>query len=125
MIGGNPAYNGPADLALGSKLGSVATTIHLSDYVDETSSLCTWHVNRAHYLEAWGDARAEDGTISVGQPLRLVRAVLCKGGRISHSLGNVRHNCRDIAARTAQKGHLDDTIRLRFAGFVHVGLTLS
>ncbi|MHC4910195.1 MAG: 4Fe-4S dicluster domain-containing protein, partial [Planctomycetota bacterium] len=69
MLGGNPSYNAPADLDLPAKLKSVATTIHLSDTVDETSQHCTWHVNRAHYLEAWGDARAEDGTIGIVQPL--------------------------------------------------------
>ncbi|NNM27009.1 MAG: 4Fe-4S dicluster domain-containing protein, partial [Phycisphaerales bacterium] len=44
-------------------------SIHLGFSVDETSALCTWHLNRAHYLEAWGDGRAWDGTYSVAQPL--------------------------------------------------------
>jgi Fe-S-cluster-containing dehydrogenase component len=69
IIGGNPAYNAPADLKFADLLKQVQTTIHLSDYVDETSKLCTWHVNRAHYLEAWGDGRSHDGTICLAQPL--------------------------------------------------------
>src|SRR5260370_16707504 len=38
---------------------------------DETSSKANWHIPRAHYLEAWGDARAVGGTLSVVQPLIL------------------------------------------------------
>ena len=43
--------------------------VHLGLYQDETAELCQWHVNEAHYLEAWGDARAYDGTVSIVQPL--------------------------------------------------------
>jgi molybdopterin-containing oxidoreductase family iron-sulfur binding subunit len=69
ILGGNPAYNGPADLAFAAKLGKARTSIHLSLFDDETSRRCTWHVPRAHLLETWGDARAWDGTLSVQQPL--------------------------------------------------------
>ena len=37
--------------------------------MDETSAAATWHLNRAHALESWGDVRAEDGTASIIQPL--------------------------------------------------------
>ena len=43
--------------------------MHLGLYQDETAELCQWHVNETHYLEAWGDARAYDGTVSIVQPL--------------------------------------------------------
>jgi molybdopterin-containing oxidoreductase family iron-sulfur binding subunit len=69
VLGGNPAYNAPADVGFGAALGRVGTSIHLSGYDDETSHLCRWHVPRAHYLETWGDVRAWDGTVSVQQPL--------------------------------------------------------
>ena len=69
ILGGNPAYNAPADLDFASKLGSVGATIHVSSYADETSKRCTWHLPRSHYLESWGDARAYDGTIGITQPL--------------------------------------------------------
>jgi len=69
MIGGNPAYNAPADLGFADLIAKVPASVHLSDYFDETSSRCTWHVNRAHYLETWGDGTGLDGTVSLGQPM--------------------------------------------------------
>lgn len=69
ILGGNPVYNAPADLAFGKAMERVETTIHLSGYRDETSRKCLWHLPRAHFLEAWGDGRAYDGTYSVIQPM--------------------------------------------------------
>lgn len=69
IIGGNPVLNAPADLKFAAALANVKTSIHLSGYVDETSQLCTWHLPRAHYLEAWGDVQTVDGTVSIAQPL--------------------------------------------------------
>ncbi len=37
--------------------------IHHGLHEDETSGNCIWHLNAAHELEAWGDARAFDGTV--------------------------------------------------------------
>ena len=68
ILGGNPAYDAPADSGFAEALERVETTIHLSQYVDETSLKTTWHLPRAHYLECWGDGRAWDGTVSVQQP---------------------------------------------------------
>jgi MoCo/4Fe-4S cofactor protein with predicted Tat translocation signal len=71
IMGGNPAYDAPADLGFADALKStnVPLRVHLGLYQDETAELCQWHVNEAHYLEAWGDARAYDGTVSIVQPL--------------------------------------------------------
>jgi MoCo/4Fe-4S cofactor protein with predicted Tat translocation signal len=71
IIDGNPAYDAPADLNFADALKStnVPVRIHLGLYQDETAELCQWHINKAHYLEAWGDARAYDGTVSIVQPL--------------------------------------------------------
>jgi molybdopterin-containing oxidoreductase family iron-sulfur binding subunit len=70
MLGGNPAYDAPGDLDFAAKLARVPNRVHLSDVLDETSSIAgTWHVNRAHSLETWGDGRAWDGTYTLGQPL--------------------------------------------------------
>jgi molybdopterin-containing oxidoreductase family iron-sulfur binding subunit len=69
ILGGNPVYNAPADLDFALAMGKVPLRIHLSLYKDETSELCHWHVQEAHYLESWSDARAYDGTVSIIQPL--------------------------------------------------------
>ena len=69
LLGGNPAYNAPADLGFAEALGKVETTVHLGLYRNETARACEWHVPAAHWLESWGDARGYDGTYSVVQPL--------------------------------------------------------
>jgi Fe-S-cluster-containing dehydrogenase component len=69
MLGGNPVYDAPADLDFGAVLAKVKTSIHLHEDHNETSQKSVWHVPRAHFLEAWGDTRTWDGTITVAQPL--------------------------------------------------------
>jgi MoCo/4Fe-4S cofactor protein with predicted Tat translocation signal len=70
IIGGNPAYNTPVDLRLDfNRLEKVKLRAHLNLYNNETSEICHWHINAAHYLESWGDARSYDGTASIVQPL--------------------------------------------------------
>src|SRR2546430_3561429 len=69
ILGGNPIYDAPADLNFAGKLADIETSIHLSEYDDETSKKCKWHVPRAHFLETWGDSRTWDGTITLAQPL--------------------------------------------------------
>jgi Fe-S-cluster-containing dehydrogenase component len=69
IIGGNPVYDAPADLDFAGALRKVRLRAHLSLYRYETSELCQWHINQAHYLESWSDVRAFDGTASIIQPL--------------------------------------------------------
>lgn len=69
ILGGNPAYTAPADLAFDKALAAAKQTIHFGKNADETGSLATWHLPQSHYLESWGDARSADGTASVIQPL--------------------------------------------------------
>ncbi|MGA9510067.1 MAG: TAT-variant-translocated molybdopterin oxidoreductase, partial [Candidatus Sulfotelmatobacter sp.] len=71
IIGGNPAYDAPSDLDFAGVLKSdkAPLRVHLGPYQDETAELCQWHINQAHELESWGDARAYDGTVSIIQPL--------------------------------------------------------
>jgi molybdopterin-containing oxidoreductase family iron-sulfur binding subunit len=69
ILGANPVFTAPADIDFAQSLGRVPARIHLSLYEDETSRFCNWHVPAAHYLEAWGDIRAYDGTTTIIQPL--------------------------------------------------------
>jgi len=69
ILGGNPAFSAPADAGFGKALAAAGTSIHLSTHLDETGVACSWHLNRAHFLESWDDTRAEDGTYAIVQPL--------------------------------------------------------
>lgn len=69
ILSGNPVFNAPVDFHFADSLAKVPLRIHHSLYYDETSALCHWHINAAHYLETWSDARAYDGTVSIVQPL--------------------------------------------------------
>jgi len=69
LIGGNPVYDAPADLAFADKLAVLENTIRLGYYEDETSLACEWHLPMCNPLEAWGDAVSYEGVPSVAQPL--------------------------------------------------------
>jgi len=83
MIGVNPVYDAPAELDFkgalqkllpeeaGSEPRAARVTIHVSQRYDDTSEYTQWHVPEAHYLEAWSDVRASDGTAGIMQPLLL------------------------------------------------------
>ena len=82
IVGGNPAYTAPADLKFADAMAKVNTRVHLSLYDDETSALCHWQIPEAHFLEAWSDGRAYDGTVSIVQPL----IAPLYGGKSAHEL---------------------------------------
>lgn len=69
VLGANPVYTAPVDLGFADAMKKVGTRIHLGYYVDETATLSNWHVPQTHFLEAWSDARAFDGTASIVQPV--------------------------------------------------------
>ncbi len=75
ILGGNPAYNAPADLNWAQAQARAGTVIRLGYYQDETSwnpsahPGAQWDLPMAHYLESWGDARMADGTLAPVQPL--------------------------------------------------------
>ncbi len=86
ILGGNPAYNAPADLDLARLLVTVPTTIHLGTHYDETARLATWHLPQAHFMESWGDAAALDGTLGVIQPQI---TPLLSGQSVTEVLGSI------------------------------------
>ncbi len=69
MLGVNPVLDAPADLKIAAKLAKAKTSVHLASHLDETSSVATWSLPRAHDLESWGDLRSLDGTWAIQQPL--------------------------------------------------------
>ena len=69
VLGGNPAYDAPAELDFEGALAKVEHSVHLSLYDDETSQNCNWHLPKAHELECWGDGLAWDGSRCIQQPL--------------------------------------------------------
>jgi molybdopterin-containing oxidoreductase family iron-sulfur binding subunit len=69
ILGGNPAYAAPADVAFAAALAKVANSIHLGSDDDETAAAAVWHVPEAHYLESWGDVATADGVVSIQQPM--------------------------------------------------------
>jgi molybdopterin-containing oxidoreductase family iron-sulfur binding subunit len=69
ILGGNPVYDAPVELGFRDRLKKAALRVHLSLHEDETSEFCHWHLPMTHYLEAWSDCRANDGTVTIMQPL--------------------------------------------------------
>ena len=68
IVGGNPAYDAPAELGF-ADLVAKAKTIHLTHDFNESSEKAAIAVPAAHWLESWGDTRASDGSVALIQPL--------------------------------------------------------
>ncbi|MBS0630737.1 MAG: TAT-variant-translocated molybdopterin oxidoreductase [Verrucomicrobia bacterium] len=71
VLGGNPAYNAPADVDWAGLTKLVPNIVRYGYYNDETSALAGTHIAATHYLESWGDARTVDGTVVPVQPMIL------------------------------------------------------
>ncbi|MCB1226512.1 MAG: TAT-variant-translocated molybdopterin oxidoreductase, partial [Verrucomicrobiales bacterium] len=66
----NLLFDAPQAAELGSLIRSQKVAlIHHGLSVNHTARAATLHLPAAHYLEAWGDVRAADGTYSVVQPM--------------------------------------------------------
>ncbi|MGY2049815.1 4Fe-4S dicluster domain-containing protein [Methylobacterium sp. JK268] len=109
MLGVNPAYDAPADLAVSDVIGKASFRLHHGGYVDETAVLATWHVPATHPLESWGDLRAIDGTASVVQPLiRPLYATRTAEEVVSALLGETDAASYDLVRETWKAGRGDD-----------------
>jgi MoCo/4Fe-4S cofactor protein with predicted Tat translocation signal len=108
ILDSNPVYSAPVDLKFAEALGKVPKSAHLGSHVDETAQIATWHINNAHYLESWSDARAYDGTLSVIQPM--INPLY--GGKSAH---DVTQALLDDPARSAFDV-LQDNWRQQLAG---------
>lgn len=71
VLGGNPVFTAPSHLQFSAAMRGLRFSAHLGLYFDETASVAQWHVPKTHFLEAWSDARAFDGTTTILQPLIL------------------------------------------------------
>lgn len=96
VLGGNPAYDAPADLGFAAAMSKARNVVHLSFHRNETSleKGCTWHVPATHFLESWGDVRGWDGTIALQQPIIDPLLDPTKGGMTSLEL------CAALAGET-------------------------
>jgi Fe-S-cluster-containing dehydrogenase component/anaerobic selenocysteine-containing dehydrogenase len=97
IAGINPVATAPADLGFAALLAKAPLTIHIGLYRDETGIRANWHLPETHYMEAWSDVRAFDGTATIVQPLiaplyegvsvhALVAALAGDSGRSAHAL---------------------------------------
>jgi molybdopterin-containing oxidoreductase family iron-sulfur binding subunit len=68
VLGANPAYAAPPGLDFERLIPKVPQTLHVGQHVDETATLCRWHIPELHALESWGDLRAFEGTAGIRQP---------------------------------------------------------
>ena len=69
ILGGNPAYNAPADLKWAEAQSKAKTVVRLGCSEDESFPTKGLSIPQAHYLESWGDARTSEGTLVAVQPL--------------------------------------------------------
>ena len=101
ILGSNPVYTAPADLAFGDALDKVPLRVHLGSHQDETSARCHWQIPEAHFLESWSDVRGYDGTVSIVQPL----IAPLYGGRTAHEVIGAMSEAPDKAAYDIVREH--------------------
>jgi molybdopterin-containing oxidoreductase family iron-sulfur binding subunit len=69
ILADNPVFTAPGDLNFGEAVTKAKFSAYLGLFDDETAEKAQWHVPACHFLEAWGDAKAYDGTVTIVQPL--------------------------------------------------------
>ncbi|MBL0926915.1 MAG: TAT-variant-translocated molybdopterin oxidoreductase [Phycisphaerales bacterium] len=70
IVGGNPAYDAPADLELSAKLRDAkGIQVIFVGQANETASVATHFLPRALPLETWGDVTDGEDSYSVVQPM--------------------------------------------------------
>ncbi len=124
IIGGNPAYDAPADFDFAKKLARVPMRIRLGLYDDESSALCHWHIPEAHALETWSDARAFNGAATIMQPL--IEPLY--GGKSAHELlaaltGEALTNGYEIVRAFWRSQHAGDEFEKFWRRSLHDGIT--
>jgi molybdopterin-containing oxidoreductase family iron-sulfur binding subunit len=112
MLGCNPVYTAPGQMQFAEALRRVRVRIHAGLYRDETAAACDWHLPLCHCLEAWGDARAVDGTSTIIQPL----VYPLYSARTLAQVLDMLHGEIDPAADAAVRGTWRDAFGSDFEG---------
>lgn len=68
IAGANPSYNLPNADAFRTALDKVEHRVAVSQYNDETASLCNHLAPDHHYLESWNDFRVKGDYVALAQP---------------------------------------------------------
>jgi Fe-S-cluster-containing dehydrogenase component len=69
VIGGDPLYTAPVDLELARRWAAIPVTAYVGLRDTVTGRASSWTGPESHWLEAWGDAVAFEGTAAIAQPL--------------------------------------------------------
>ena len=69
VIDSNPAFTIPDSFRFGDAFKKVKTKVSINYFPNETDHLCDLALPSHHPLEAWGDAEAVSGFLSVQQPV--------------------------------------------------------
>lgn len=123
VLEGNPVYDAPADVNFKAAIQKAKTRVHVGLYDDETSHFCQWHLPLAHSLEAWGDARAFDGTLGIVQPLIAPLYESKSASEIFSALLGEPKGSYDLVRETwKQNGYLKGDFEKQWRSTVHLGL---
>lgn len=69
ILGGNPVFTAN-DFDWDEISDKIKNKIHLGSSINETSTICNYHIGQSHYLESWDEGVTWDGTAIVPvQPL--------------------------------------------------------
>jgi molybdopterin-containing oxidoreductase family iron-sulfur binding subunit len=121
----NPVFSAPADVPFKLALGRVPNSVYLAYHEDETAQAASWIVPLAHDLEAWGDGRSIDGTVTLQQPLinplfeshsaaELFSTLLGEGGEGGYKLLRATYKLEEHAwQQHLQKGVVEGTALTR------------
>ncbi|MBV8553090.1 MAG: TAT-variant-translocated molybdopterin oxidoreductase [Acidobacteriaceae bacterium] len=108
----NPVYDAPATLNFEQAIRKARLVVRLGQMFDETSRWSHWHIPEAHYLEAWSDSRAFDGTVTIQQPL--IEPLY--GGKSAHELLTILLGKPDQSSHDIVKGYWQSQIKNDFDG---------
>ena len=123
VVDANPAYDAPGGLDLAELLLQVKLRIHAGVYVDETALLSDWHLPLQHVLEAWSDARAADGTITLGQPtISPLYDSRTPGEIVSMLMDGAPRDAQDIVRSHYQGSGEDDVFAPKWEAMLQSGV---